>query len=101
MTYDSTYIWHLKYDTKEPVYKTETLTDTENRLVMAKEEGGWEGMDWESGVSRCKLQYIGWINHQVLLYSTGNYIQYPGINIMENNIYVCVYNRISWMYSRN
>ena len=22
--------------------------------------------------------YIGWINNKVLLYSTGNYIQYPG-----------------------
>ena len=26
------------------------------------------------------LLYIGWINSKVLLYSTGNYIQYPVIN---------------------
>ena len=32
-------------------------------------------MDWEFGVSRCKLLYKEWIN-KVLLYSTGNYIQY-------------------------
>ena len=38
------------------------------------------GMEWEVGVSRCKLVYIGWINNKVLLYSIGNYIQYPGIN---------------------
>ena len=31
------------------------------------------------GVSRCKLLYIEWIN-KVLLYSAGNYIQYPVIN---------------------
>ena len=37
-------------------------------------------MDWEFGVSRCKLLHIGWINSKVLLYSTGNYIQYPVIN---------------------
>ena len=37
------------------------------------------GMDWEFGISRCKLLYIGWIN-KVLLYSTGNCIQYPVIN---------------------
>ena len=47
-------------------------------------------MDWESGVSRCKL-YIGWIN-KVLLCSTGNYIQKPVINHSgkeyENNIYM-------------
>ena len=36
-------------------------------------------MDWEFGISRCKLSYIEWINNKVLLYSTGNYIQYPGI----------------------
>ena len=39
-----------------------------------------EGKDWEFGVSRCKLLYIQWINNKVLLYSTGNYIQYPVIN---------------------
>ena len=37
-------------------------------------------MDWEFGISRCKLLYIGWINNKVLLYSTGNHIQYPVIN---------------------
>ena len=43
-------------------------------------QGGGGGMNWEFGVSRCKLVYIGWINNKVLLYSTGNYIQYPMIN---------------------
>ena len=37
-------------------------------------------MEWESGISRCKLLYIEWINNKVLLDSTGNYIQYPMIN---------------------
>ena len=37
-------------------------------------------MDWEFGISRCKLVYIEWINSKVLLYSTGNYIQYPMLN---------------------
>ena len=39
-------------------------------------------MDWEFGISRCKLLHIEWINN-VLLYSTGNYIQYPRINHHE------------------
>ena len=48
----------------------------ENRLVVAKgREVG--GKHWEFGISRGKLVYIGWINNKVLLYSTGNYIQYP------------------------
>ena len=37
-------------------------------------------MDWEFGISRCKLLYIAGINNKVLLYRAGNYIQYPVIN---------------------
>ena len=51
----------------------------ENRLVVAKGEGDGRGMDWEFGISRCKLLYTEWIN-KVLLYSTGNYIQNLVIN---------------------
>ena len=32
-------------------------------------------MDWEFGVSRCKLLHLEWISSEVLLYSTGNYVQ--------------------------
>ena len=40
--YDITYMWTLKYGTNEPIYKTKTLTDIENRLVVDKGEGvGW------------------------------------------------------------
>jgi len=31
-------MWNLKYDANELTYK---LTDTENRLVVAKGGGGW------------------------------------------------------------
>ena len=43
---------------------------------------GQGGMDWEFGISRCKLLYIERINYKVLLYGTGNYqyVQYPVIN---------------------
>ena len=36
------------------------------RLVVAKGEGVGGGMEWEFGVSRCKLLYIEWI-------TTGSY----------------------------
>ena len=48
------------------------LIDLENRLMVAK-GGGW-GMDWESGVNRCKLLHLAWISNEILLYSTGNYL---------------------------
>ena len=46
--------------------------DIENRLVVAKGERVGGGMEWEVGVSKCKLLYIEWINNKVLLYSTEN-----------------------------
>ena len=67
--YDITYIWNLKYGTNEPIYRTET--DIENRLVFAKGAGGGRGMEWEFGISRCKLLHLEWLNNKVLLYSTG------------------------------
>ena len=53
-------------------------------------------MEWEVGVSRCKLLYIGWINNKVLLYSTEKYIQYPMINhngkeYKKECIYIYIY----------
>ena len=58
-------------------------------------QGG--GVDWGFGISRCKLLHIEWINNKVLLYSTGNYIQYPVINHNGNEykkecIYIYMYN---------
>ena len=37
---------------------------------------GGSGMDKEFGVGRCKLLHLQWISNEVLLYSTGNYIQF-------------------------
>ena len=52
----------------------------ENRLVADKGEGEGSGMDKEFGVGRCKLLHLEWISTEVLLYSTGNYIQSLGID---------------------
>ena len=59
-------------------------------------QGAGGGMDWEFGISRCKLLYVEWINNKVILYSTGNYIQYPVINHNGKEYereceYVCIY----------
>ena len=63
--------------------------------MVAKGEEGGSGMDEEFGVSRCKPLHLEWISNGVLLYSTGNYIQFPGIDHVENNIkkedvYICM-----------
>ena len=48
--------------------------------MVAKGGVGGGGMDWEVGTSRSKLLYRQWIINKVLLYSAGNYTQYPVIN---------------------
>ena len=49
------------------------LTDMESRFVVATGEG--EGVGWTG----CKLFHLEWISNEVLLHSTGNYIQSPEI----------------------
>lgn len=45
--------------------------------MVAKQSGSGRGLARESGISRCKLVYVDWINNvPVLLNSTGDYIQY-------------------------
>ena len=56
--------------------------DAESRLAVAQKEGVGGEMEWEAGISRCKLLYIEWINNKVLLYSTESHIQNP---MMTNN----------------
>ena len=42
-------MWKLKYGTNEFLYKSETDSDTENRLVVAKVEGM---KAWQFGVGK-------------------------------------------------
>ena len=76
------------------------LTDTEDKLVIAKGERG--GKDWEFGISRCKLLCIGWISNKVLLHNMGNYIQYPVINYSRQQYFKknCLYVHNVQLYSR-
>ena len=43
----------------------------EDKLLVAKEEGGRRRGNWEFGVSKCKLLFIEWINNKVLLIAQG------------------------------
>ena len=83
-------MWNLKYDINELIYKTEI--DIQNQLVVAKGEGG---------ICSYNLLSIEWINNKVLLYSTGNYIQYPVINSNGKRITKYVYITESLLHSRD
>ena len=60
------------------------------------------GINQEFGIGKCKLMCIKQKNNKVLLYSTGNYIQYLVINYNgkgknktgESKKYICIYKYI-------
>ena len=92
--------YHLNVQSKirhtwTSLWNRKSLTDTENRLVVAK--GGGEGRTgtWGWWGKRSRLE---WINNQALLYSTRKHIQSPGINpngkehfIIYIYIYIYIY----------
>ena len=66
ISYDSTYMWNLKYDTNERIYETQTDSQTERTdLWLPRGRGGRGGKDWELGISRCKLVYYRMDKQQV------------------------------------
>ena len=58
-------------------------SDSQSCLMVVKREGQRRRMDWEFGVSRCKLLYIEWIS-KVLLYSTVQFSQ----SIMSDSLWL-------------
>ena len=62
-----------------PTEEKQTQRNREQTSGCQGGEGGC-GMDLEFGVSRCELSQLEWIIHEVLLSSTGNSVQYPGID---------------------
>ena len=67
--------------------------DLENRLVVALGGVGGSGMDWELGVNKCKLLILEWINNEILLCSTGNYVwslMMEHDNVRKKDVYMNV-----------
>ena len=89
-------MWNLKTDTNELIYKTETNSQTEKKLMIVKEdsEGRVRGEIYqEFWINRYMLLYKKQINNKDLLYTTGNYIQnlittYNGKESGKEYIYV-------------
>ena len=74
---------HIKYNLISMTYcaraHTHTHTHTHTHGFLKKIPYGRSTGEGRIRISRCKLAYIGWIKKE-LLYSTGNYTQYPVIN---------------------
>ena len=61
---DVTPMSNLKYDTNDLIYKTDSQTWRTDLWLP-------RGMDWEFGVSRCRLFAAGWTNDKALLHAQG------------------------------
>ena len=65
---------NLQLGTNEPIYKPEAYSQRTN---VSKEEGRRSRMEWEFWITEANLE---WIDNKILLYSTENYIQPPGVD---------------------
>ena len=89
-------MWNLQYNTNQHIY--ETLRDSQIKrtgLSLPRGSGVRGEKIWEFGISICKLLHIECINNKVLLYNTGNYIQYPviyhnGKEYIKQHVYICI-----------
>ena len=92
-------------NTHTHTHKTETGSQIQQRdLWLSRGRRGAEGVDWDFEVSRWKLLQIECISNQILMYSTGHYIQYPGIHYNGKEYKkecVCMYNWVTMLYRRN
>ena len=85
--YDITYMWNLKYDANEPIYKRETESQIQRTDLWLPRERGLRLTDGS-------FYNIEWINSKVLLYITENYMQYLMINHNRKEYkkgYICIY----------
>ena len=72
-------MWNLKYDTDEHIYRTEIVSQTWIAdLWLPRFRGRGTKKEWNGlGLwgNRCKLLHLEWIDNEVLLHSTENYVQ--------------------------
>ena len=86
--YDIPFMWNLKYGTNGPIYKIET--DSERTDLWLPRERGKE-VGWTRNLGLVGANYD--ICNEILLSSTGNCIQSPGIDHDGDNIRkgMCIY----------
>ena len=77
--------------TQMNLYMKQKQTHRHKQTVVGRRERRL-GKGWSQRLGLANLLYVGWINNKVLLYSTGNCIQYPRTNHNKKNILKeCIY----------
>ena len=70
--YRITYMWNLKSDTNEFIYKMEIESQTQKTNMVTKgDSGSWGEINQKFGVNMYRLLHIKQADNEDLLYSTG------------------------------
>ena len=72
--------------------KTDYSVSNDNNTIEALKKMFRGGVDRQFGIQRCKLVYIELTDNKVLIYGSGNYIQYPVIN--HSHIYMYTHTHV-------
>ena len=90
--YDIIYIWNLIHGTNETFHRKENHGLGEQTYGF-QGGGGGSGVVGELGINRCRLLPLEWISNEILLCSTGNYVQSLMMehdNVRKKNVYMYV-----------
>ena len=68
--------------------ETDYNISNNNNTIEALKKMFRGGVDRQFGIQRCKLAYTELTDNKVLIYSSGNYIQYPVINHTHTHTHV-------------
>ena len=92
-------MWSLKYDTNELIYQIETDSQTYTTDFWLPQERG--SGRWIGGLGLAEANYYTeWIKNKALLYTRGNYSQYPMEMEIQKNKNNSLVLKMGWGHPR-
>ena len=82
MSYNTTYMWDLKKNTNQIIYKTEIESQMQKTNLWLPKGSGKERINWEIGMDIYTLLHIKQVTNKDLLQSIGNFTQYSVMTYM-------------------
>ena len=79
--------WNLALQADSLLLSPPNHQETIKKISLANGQGGGEGMDWEFGVSRCRLLHIEWINNKSYCMVQGIIFMYSEINRRQKSVF--------------
>ena len=71
LLYVITYMWNLRYDTNELIYKAETDSQAQKTDLWLPKGKGVREINWEYGINRYTLPYTKQMNNRIYCIAQG------------------------------